>query len=104
MGVFRANHNARRSVYSHPVIADVVAGPPEADSIKAYTRIVWLYPITHERRIEKEIEVKVLKTLLLNVIVASPHRPLYTRDRRKFLETNGIVQSSSTSRQAIRCD
>ncbi|WP_457619841.1 hypothetical protein [Methanopyrus sp.] len=91
--------------YDHPVIVDVVAGPPEADSIEAYTRIVWLDPITHERRIEKEAEVRTSKALLLNVVVASPHRPAtctltVSFDDRRVLErtvrlrANGIVQES----------
>ncbi|WP_148688241.1 hypothetical protein [Methanopyrus sp. SNP6] len=61
--------------YNHPVIVDVVAGPPEADSIEAYTRIVWVDPITHERHIEEEVRVRTSNTLLLNVVVASPSPP-----------------------------
>lgn len=91
--------------YNHPVIVDVVAGPPEADSIEAYTRIVWMDPITHERHIEEEVEVRTSNTLLLNVVVASPHRPATctltvsfddrrVSERTVRLQANGIVQES----------
>ncbi|WP_456436263.1 hypothetical protein [Methanopyrus sp.] len=91
--------------YNHPVIVDVVAGSPEADSIEAYTRIVWVDPITHERHIEEEVRARTSNTLLLNVVVASPHRPttcaltLSFDDRRILertvkLQANGIIQES----------
>ncbi|WP_456482382.1 hypothetical protein [Methanopyrus sp.] len=91
--------------YNHPVIVDVVAGPPEADSIEAYARIVWTDPVTHERHIEEEAEVRTSNTLLLNVVVVSPHRPATctlavsfddrrVSERTVRLEANGMVQES----------